>query len=84
MFLSKVPEFLNKQFIINFLFLNKEINKKLTKRIYKNLLQKLLCDTNNINDLTMRISIWKILLKVKEIKEKYPYIPNRDKVHQFL
>ncbi len=82
MILSNISNFLNNHNKMNFLYLNKDINHKLTKKIYKNLLQNLSCNTNyknNISQFKLRISIWKILLKVKEIKAKYPYIPNKDK-----
>ena len=80
--LSNTSKYLNNKEKLNLLYLNKEINKILTKKIYKNILQKLPCDSNyknKINIYNIRISIWKNLLKIKEIKKKYPYISNREK-----
>ena len=80
--LSNISKYLNNQETLKILFLNKDINKILTKKIYKNILQKLPCDTNyknKIKEYKIRISIWENLLKIKEIKKKYPYISNREK-----
>ena len=51
------------------LSLNKDTNKKLLKIIYKNILFKYFDKI----DLKTHLSIWKILLNYKEIKQKYNY-----------
>lgn len=77
--LLKASDFLTFRERIHFFKLNKNISKVLGPKLYKNILNitdKKLGITLNKE---MHLDIWRILLKYKEIKQKFPYEINKKK-----
>ena len=62
---------------INILKLSKKYSNKINKKIYKEILNRKDKQIGIIPNKQMHINVWKSLLKYKEIKEKYPYEPNK-------
>ena len=76
-----ISKFLNNNYKIKLLRLNKYIYGKIHKKIYKEILyfsDKMNEDKNKLN--RIHISIWKNLLKYSDIKQKYPYEVNKRKI----
>ena len=77
--IKKMSPFLSDADKVNILKLNKKFSNKLNKKIYKEILNRKDKQLGIIQNKQMHINVWKILLKYKEIKEKYPYEPNKKK-----
>ena len=77
--IKKMSPFLPDKDKINILKLNKKYSNKLNKKIYKEILNRKDKEIGIIPNKQMHINIWKILLKYKQIKEQYPYEPNKKK-----
>ena len=77
--IKKMSPFLSDADKVNILKLNKKFSNKLNKKIYKEILNRKDKQLGIIENKQMHINVWKILLKYKEIKEKYPYEPNKKK-----
>ena len=75
--IKKVSPFLPDPDKINILKLSKKFSNKINKKIYKEILNRKDKQLGIIQNKQMHINVWKILLKYKEIKEKYPYEPNK-------
>ena len=75
--IKKISPFLSDVDKINILKLSKKFSNKINKKIYKEILNRKDKELGIIPNKQMHINVWKILLKYKEIKEKYPYEPNK-------
>ena len=75
--IRKMAPFLPDKDKINILKLNKKFNRNINKKIYKEILNRKDKELGIIPNKQMHINVWKILLKYKEIKEQYPYEPNK-------
>ena len=81
---SRSLKYLEYKDYINILLLNKELSNRLSKKVYKLVLQ------NPKVDNSIRLSIWKCILKVKDLKLKYPYeqllqtVENSIKLHKIV
>ena len=75
--IKKMSRFLPDADKINILKLSKKFNNKINKKIYKEILNRKDKELGIIPNKQMHINVWKILLKYKEIKEQYPYEPNK-------
>ena len=62
---------------INILKLSKKFSNKINKKVYKEILNRKDKQIGIIPNKQMHINVWKSLLKYREIKEKYPYEPNK-------
>ena len=75
--IKKMSPFLPDVDKIKILKLSKKFSNKIKKKIYKEVLNRKDKQLGIIPNKQMHINIWKILLKYKEIKEQYPYEPNK-------
>ena len=75
--IKKMSPFLPDVDKIKILKLSKKFSNKINKKIYKEVLNRKDKQLGIIPNKQMHINIWKILLKYKEIKEQYPYEPNK-------
>ena len=75
--IKKMSPFLPDVDKIKILKLSKKFINKINKKIYKEVLNRKDKQLGIIPNKQMHINIWKILLKYKEIKEQYPYEPNK-------
>jgi hypothetical protein len=75
--IKKISPFLPDSDKINILKLSKKFSNKINKKIYKEILNRKDKELGIIQNKEMHINVWKILLKYKEIKEQYPYEPNK-------
>ena len=75
--IKKMSPFLPDKDKINILTLNKKFSNRLNKKIYKEILNRKDKQLGIIENKQMHLNVWKILLKYKQIKEQYPYEPNK-------
>ena len=75
--IKKVSPFLPDADKLNILKLSKKFSNKINKKIYKEILNRKDKQIGIIQNKQMHINVWKTLLKYREIKEQYPYEPNK-------
>ena len=75
--IKKMSPFLPDIDKVNILKLSKKFSNKINKKIYKEILNRKDKELGIIDNKQMHINVWKILLKYREIKQQYPYEPNK-------